>query len=157
MTWSRQKRLDWIFSDFQMRGMVWSERTHARHGLLFTDPWSDRRIAEYALAVPQQILDRPGELSKRLVRNATVGVMPEPARLQATKILPTPLYHAALRGPGGDAARDLLSVPRLEGLQLVDRAELNASFDRFLGGEQVRHDLWWPITAEWWLRTHWGQ
>ncbi len=155
-TWSQQQRFDWIFDDFQMRGMLWSERTYARHGVVFADPWSDRRIAEFALSVPQQILNRPGEVDKRLVREAMAGVMPEPAREQAAKILPTPLFDAALRGPGQAAAWDLLQARNLEALGLVDSARLQASYEGFLGGEKSHHDLWWPMTAEWWLRSYWG-
>ena len=156
-TWSQQRRFDWIFDDFQMRGMLWSERTYARHGLVFADPWSDRRIAEFALSVPQQILNRPGELDKRLVRDAMAAVMPEPARQQAAKILPTPLFEAALRGPGQAAARDLLDADSLEGLGLVDRARLRTGYERFLSGELPPDQLWWAMTAEWWLRAFWGE
>jgi asparagine synthase (glutamine-hydrolysing) len=152
--WSQQRRFDEIFSVFQMRGMLWSERTYARHGLVFADPWSDRRIAEFALSLPQQIVDRPGEAGKRLVRAAMVGVMPEPARLQAKKTPPTALFEAAIRGPGQAAARDLLRATRLEDLGLVNGAELRSGFEHYLGAQERGGDIWRAMAAEWWLRTY---
>jgi asparagine synthase (glutamine-hydrolysing) len=152
--WSQQRRFDEIFSVFQMRGMLWSERTYARHGLVFADPWSDRRIAEFALSLPQQIVDRPGEGGKRLVRAAMAGVMPEPARLQAKKIPATPLFRAAVQGPGQAAARDLLRATRLEDLGLVDGAKLRSGFEHYLGGDEPGGDIWRAMAAEWWLRTY---
>jgi len=37
----------------------------------------------------------------------------------------------------------------------VDPVQLRSSYDRFLRGEPVRHDFWWPLTLEMWLRAHW--
>jgi asparagine synthase (glutamine-hydrolysing) len=100
--YARRFRHGLVFMPVHMRGMVWSERTHAAFGLGFVDPWSDRRLAEFVVAMPQAVLDRPGELRKRLVREAMRGIMPEELRRGAAKIVPTPLYHRALRETGVD-------------------------------------------------------
>jgi asparagine synthase (glutamine-hydrolysing) len=55
-----------IGAPLHMRGVVWSERSYARYGLGFADPWSDRRLAEFAMTVPQQVLTRPGRTEKRV-------------------------------------------------------------------------------------------
>lgn len=70
--------------------------TGARHGLAAADPWSDRRLVEFAAAVPPAALCQLGE-TKWVAREAMRGVMPEAARSSAQKINPHPLYEHALK------------------------------------------------------------
>jgi asparagine synthase (glutamine-hydrolysing) len=99
----RKWRYEMIFAYMHMRGMVWSERTFARFGINFADPWSDRRLVSFVLAIPTEMINHPSEY-KRLTRNAMRGIMPESARQQVRKILPSPYYLSAIR----EKARDTI-------------------------------------------------
>jgi hypothetical protein len=63
---------------FRFRGLldpIPQERLRARYGMTFADPWADRRVVEFVLAVPPWRLQRPSE-PKRLARLALGGLLP---------------------------------------------------------------------------------
>src|SRR5690606_5163610 len=67
LTGARRARYLEIFRPLQMRNLLWDERLSARAGLAFADPWSDRRLVEFVLAVPPWVVQRMSE-PKRLAR-----------------------------------------------------------------------------------------
>ena len=84
---ARRKRYQTIFSPSNTPDVVSWERSNSRFGLGDIDPFSDRRIVSFVLAVPERVLARAGE-SKLLLRRSMRGIMPEEARRAAGKILP---------------------------------------------------------------------
>jgi asparagine synthase (glutamine-hydrolysing) len=150
---ARQMRYSLIFTFMHMRGMVWSERSWARYGLGFADPWSDRRLAEFVLAVPQWRIQRVGE-SKRIARLAMRGLMPEQVRRKTAKIAPTPLYHRALREQARGTILNLLTNSWAGARGYLDEGVLRDYFERFVRGESERPEFWWSFTLEMWLRQH---
>lgn len=153
--YARRERYRLLFLPMHMRGMVWSERTNAAFGLGFVDPWSDRRLAEFVLAVPQAVLNRPGELDKRLVREAMRGIMPEDFRRAAAKIVPQPLFDRALRRDAADTIRHLLTDMEADRRGYLDGEALRAHYDDVVEGGRAHVTLWWAITLEMWLRRYW--
>jgi asparagine synthase (glutamine-hydrolysing) len=153
--YSRRMRYEYIFTLMHMRGMVWSERTYAKFGQCFADPWSDRRIASFALAVPQQVLNRPGELNKRLVRQAMQGIMPEPVRQAARKIVPSPVYQRALKEQAKDTVRMLIRDSRAALHGYIDEKLFGEHYEALLNGGRQHHCFWWTLTLEMWLRECW--
>ena len=150
---ARRMRYELIFTPMHLRGMVWSERSWARYGLSFADPWSDRRLAEFVLAVPQWRIQRVGE-SKRIARLAMRGLMPEQVRQRAAKIVPTPLYHRALREQARGTVLDLLTGSRAAASGYLDEGALRDYYERYARGELDRPEFWWSLTLEMWLRQH---
>lgn len=138
-----------IFTLLQMRVAVWLNRTYARAGLVSADPFSDRRVAALALAVPQMLLDRP---DKPLLRLAMSGVMPEPARTAATKTLPTPLYHRGLSQGGRHLIVHLLDTSRAAQAGWVDGGAALASYRDYLATGRDDPLLWQLVSLELWLR-----
>jgi asparagine synthase (glutamine-hydrolysing) len=153
---SYRQRYGLIFAFMHMRGVVWSERTQARFGLGFADPWSDRRLATFVLAIPQQVLDRPGELNKRLPRQAMRGIMPESVRQNARKIVPSPLYKRALREQARGTILDLITDSKAGGCGYIDEPALRAHYEAICRGEPDHAHFWWALTLEMWLRQHWS-
>jgi asparagine synthase (glutamine-hydrolysing) len=151
---ARRRRHDMIFTPLHLRGVAWSERTYARYGVSFADPFSDRRVVELALALPQSVINRPGDQSKPLMRAAMAGVMPERARADADKILPLPLYERGLRRQAA-LVRELLAHPQVEARGWVDGPVLREHYERWLQGGALRPEFWWTLQVEIWLRTHW--
>jgi len=153
-TWAVRRAL--VFSPMLMRGVVWSERTNARFGLGFADPWSDRRLASFVLAIPQQVIDRPGSSQKRLVREAMRGIMPEEVRRASAKILPTPLFQRAMRHEAVDTILGLIADAQVVERGYVDGAALQAAYAEVRAGTRDGSDLWPVLALEMWLRRYWS-
>ncbi len=151
----RHKRYASIFAPMHIRGMVWSDRTQARFGIGFADPWSDRRIAEFALAVPQRVLNRTGD-NKRLVRRAMDGVMPEETLGAIRKITPYPLYMRSLKQREQATVRNLLTNMQAASHGFIDETGLRKQYDTICVGGPEHPGFWWSVCIEMWLRAHWA-
>jgi asparagine synthase (glutamine-hydrolysing) len=136
-----------------VRSAVKKERDAARHGLGYADPWSDRRLAEFVLAVPPWIVQRRCE-PKALARASMHGLMPEAARRAAGKTIPETLFDRGFLERGAGTVRELLTDMELERHGLIDARALTATYDTWLAGTMPRHDVWWPLSLEMWFRAH---
>lgn len=151
---ARRARYDRVFFFRGIRDPGLHERRAARHGLTVIDPFSDARIARYVMAVPGWILQRPSE-PKRLLRRALRGVMPDEALRSSRKAEPSALFKRGFRERSRDVVRDLLTDTELARRGFVDESALRSQYEAYLAGGPVRHDFWWPLTLEMWLRRYW--
>jgi asparagine synthase (glutamine-hydrolysing) len=153
---ARNERYGAIFMPMHMRVAAWGDRLYSRYGLADADPWGDRRIASFVLAVPQSAINRAGE-NKRLVRRSMSGVMPEEVRQAARKCSPGPLYHRAIKEQARDTVLALIRESRAGACGYVDDRALTAYYEAFRR-EQIREDhrFWYTLTLEMWLRQHWS-
>ncbi len=149
-----QLRYERIFSFPGIRIAVAGERRRAVRGLGFADPWSDVRIARFILSVPQWMVHRVTE-PKRLAREGLRGVVPEKVRMRTGKTIPHGLFERGLMDRAVPTVRKLLRSSMAAELGLLDVDRLRLEFEAFLEGKTPRHDFWWPLTAEFWLRQHW--
>ncbi len=154
-SFTRHKRYQIVFTALQMRAVIWSERTHAHFGLGYADPWSDRRIATFVLAVPQQVINRLGETHKRLSRQALRGIMPEKVLQSAGKTSPKPFYIKAIRKWAKDTVLDLITEPRAAAHGYINETILRKHFESICRGEPDHHCFWHVLTLEMWLRKYW--
>ena len=150
LSYARRQRYLAVFSPFHMHTAEWQWRTHVHYGLTHADPWSDRRLVEFALAIPQWVLNRPSQ-HKGLVRRAMAGIMPEPARRAARKVSPEPLLDEALRERERRTVEGLVTDPRAALLGLVNSDALKVAFEGYLEGA-AEPLLWHTLSLEWWLR-----
>ena len=65
-------------------------------------------------------------------------------------------FHRGLKDQEIPAIQDLLRDPLSAKVGLVDAGRLRQQYDAFLAGKPVPHDFWWPLSAEFWLRAHFG-
>jgi asparagine synthase (glutamine-hydrolysing) len=144
-------RYRYVFTPMHLRGVAWSERTYARYGLGFADPFSDRRLVELVVALPQAALNRPGDPSKPLMREAVRGLMPEAARLASAKVDPSPLFESSL-ARRSELVRALLTAPLVEQRGWVDAAALLDHYEAWLSGGSMDPRFWWALQTELWLR-----
>jgi asparagine synthase (glutamine-hydrolysing) len=151
---TRGLRFDWVFTQLHLRGMAWSERSYAEQGLVFADPFGDRRLVEFVLAVPQAALTTPGDNGKPLMRAAMRGILPEPARRGARKVVPEPLFDRGLSRDGASTVRQLLDCMQAEERGWLDAAVLRGHHDRYLDGALLAPTFWRALVVEWWLRTY---
>jgi asparagine synthase (glutamine-hydrolysing) len=152
---ARHMRYGRIWSFGPSRLLLLYERLRARFGQGFADPWSDRRLAEFVLAVPQWRVQRVGE-SKRIARQAMRGVMPEQVRQEAGKIEPVSLFDLGFKERAKDTVLDLSTDTQAAARGYLDEKVLRGYYESFLRNEPVQHDFWWPLTLEMWLRRYWS-
>jgi asparagine synthase (glutamine-hydrolysing) len=149
---ARKSRYRAITMPFQMQVMTWSERSWARHGLEFADPWSDVRLARFALSVPQRVLNRVGE-DKRLVRRAMDGLVPDDALRRMGKVSPAPLLYRALRQEEVATMEDLLTDMEAARRGWLREEALRAHYREIREGDDMHPHFWSAVNLEMWLRA----
>lgn len=147
-------RYSHIFTEIHMHGMIWSERTNARLGVGFADVWSDRRLAEFILSIPQYMVHRVHD-QKLIVRRAMTGVMPSEALAGIRKVSPQPLYIKALRKKALHIVRDLSKDMLSAKAGYIDEDIFHREMEKLINGQIVMFDLWGALSLEMWLRRYW--
>jgi len=92
----RKRRYRTIMVPLQRRVSTWAERLHSQHRVACADPWADRRLIEYIMAIPQEQICRHGQ-NKHITREAMRGIMPREAWKSLSKVSLSPLYDNALK------------------------------------------------------------
>jgi len=152
---ARAARYQRIFARVGMLDPVPFARDCQRFGLELRNPWSDRRLASFVLAVPQWVVQRPSE-PKRIVRRAMRGIMPDAALRGASKIEPAALFERGFSERARETALDLLTNGQLAARGFVDEAALRSNYEAVHRGDGRGHDPWWALTMEMWLRRYWS-
>ena len=150
---ARSERHEAIFLPIHMRGVAFSERSHARFGQGFADPWSDRRLVEFVLAIPQRLLNRVDE-SKRLTRMAMTGIIPGKVLGRIDKILPTPLFHRGFRQRETARVMELFNGSRAATRGWIDEQAFTSAYRDYLASGEHSPLHWAAVTVEMWLRRH---
>ena len=150
----RKQRYEALFLPLHMQVARLTERVAARHDLTTADPWSDRRLVEFAFAVPPDVLCRRGQ-NKWIVRTAMDGLMPEPARTRAQKVDPHPLQDHALKEQVRPVIEKLLSEwPAEHEPDLVDPHRLRRYYEQYRADREEDHRFWYALTFGLWLDQH---
>lgn len=144
-----------IFMPQGARIAVLRERTRARRGMAFADPFSDRRLVELVLSMPQWLVQRR-EQPKRILRSAMVGVMPEQARTSARKTIPYGLFDRGFTDRALPVVQDLLTESRAAEHGWLDADAALAVHQEYVRTGDSHWDFWWPLTVEMWLRRWWS-
>ncbi len=150
----RRKRYQAAFSPVSTQDIVGWERNNARFGLGDADPYSDRRIVSFVIAVPPRVLNRAGEL-KLLVRRSMRGFMPEEVRRVAGKIRPGPLLETGIKQRAWETVQDLITEPRAEAYEFIDARAFTGHLEAYRRGEHRQLYFWFTLALEMWLRAYW--
>lgn len=134
-----------------MRTASLRERRGAYHGLGYADPWSDRRIASFVLAIPQTVVQSVQE-PKQLAKRAMQGMMPEQVRQPYQKVTPQVLYEEGLK-QARDVVLDLITRSQAAARGYVDEKALHRHYEALVRHD-YKYDLWWPLTLEMWMRQY---
>lgn len=133
---------------------VEAERSMARVGLVSADPYADRRLAQFVLALPAwQVQRRTAQ--KRLARGALDGIVPAEVRLSARKSIPHRLYDRGMRERATRTIDRLLTSPIAAEHGWIDAQAVREAHEAYRQAGQVPYDYWWVLTTEWWLRRWW--
>ena len=123
------------------------ERTNARFGIEERHPYYDRRVVEFALAIPEEQRWRYDEI-KFVLRQAMRNLLPESIRQRRSKADFTHLYSAALGSVaiGNEKAFEKLAIASLG---WVSAEELRLMYQRmgrlYSHGDQGYWSYIWPL------------
>jgi len=144
-------------SAWQSHMLEMEDRTAASFGLEERHPFLDRRIAEFALAIPEEQRWR-GRYPKYVLRQAMKGLLPESVRTRTTKADFSHAFADVLTTLGSRGFFDHLAI---EAMQWVDGGRIRLMYDE-LARLYARHDnrylawtwpLWMVVGIECWFRT----
>ncbi len=136
------------------RAVHWLERRGTPFGLACRHPFLDRRLAEYVLAIPQELFVRGG-LGKALLRQAMAGRLPECVLRRVDKTRLTRSVAETLREPG--ARQEVLAALDLResaGRGMIVAEALRTAWQRFAAGgpDMVGYEMLRAVQFELWLR-----
>ena len=146
-----------LIDGFETHANEFADRAIASTRQEHRDPFDDRRVVEFALALPED-QRRRGGLTKYVLRSAMAGLMPESVRSRRNKAEFSHVFYEELRVQGGLA---LFTGTVLEDLGWIDGKQVRAMYEqidrwyRSPDGSLPRHlwSLWTLASVERWLRV----
>jgi asparagine synthase (glutamine-hydrolysing) len=139
---------DYLVNDI----LVKSDRMSMAHGLEVRAPFLDADLAEFALALPDQLKagrSGPGKRVLRALAEKTYGVNLAGARKQGFSIP----VHEWLRGPARPLVDDLLSPASLEAVPVLDGPAIARVTAQHLSGQRAYGwELWGLMVLVAWHR-----
>lgn len=137
-------------------------RAEDRHTTAFDlqrfDPFFDHRLVEYMFRIPGDLKIRDG-VTKRLLREAMRGVLPEETRSRVKKTGWNAPAHLWFCGAGAEPLADLVRSSRFRERGIYDLDEVDRLFaehQRIVAGNEVRENhmmfFWQLVNLELWLQ-----
>jgi asparagine synthase (glutamine-hydrolysing) len=151
---ARTERFRRVFDAHAARLATVANRVQARHGMAYAEPFADRRLIEFVLALPQWQVQRRGR-PKTLLRDAMIGILPDEIRGRLEKRLPTGLYERGMRDREVATVRSLLADSRAAHAGWLDAGAVRDVYEAYLRTGRMGAEIWWPLTVEMWLRRWW--
>ena len=136
------------------QGIAAARQLYNRHNLEAIDPFLDRRLVEFALAIPADQLGRPHR-SKWVLRQAMQSDLPALVRERTDKTSLAPLLDKGLLRREQSAVRAILSQPQIVRRQFVRADWLRRALAFGPDWPQNRAFLWLCLSLELWLRRFW--
>ncbi len=152
---ARQATREYFLQTPWDRSSHWYDQHAAAFGIEVRHPFLDRRLIEFLVSIPPAQIYKV-DLSKRLLRHAMAGLLPEAVRLRRAKTHLNTFLDFSLGGGRRDRIERLLASPLATDLGILDRKHLLAAYKRSQDGGSVAFDLhlWNPIALEVWLREY---
>ncbi len=117
-------------------------------------PFLDHRLVEFLFAIPVDQIIRQ-TTTKFILRNATVGVLPEEIRLRKDKLGFAPPEALWMRGPLRTWLGDTLRSTRFRQRGWLDSKIVDRVIQGFFEGRDVWHSLVWRwVCLEIWAQTY---
>jgi asparagine synthase (glutamine-hydrolysing) len=130
----------------------YGDRNSMAHSREVRLPFCDHRLAEFALGLPARH-HMGGAQTKRLLREAMRGILPEPVRTRWNKQGFVPPQAQWLRGPLMRLAEDTVANEAFGQEGLWDPAWWRAALRRFRAGDEaLAATLWRPMIEASWRR-----
>lgn len=147
-----RQRYDTLFvSSFSQSAAV--RYQYNQCGMEVLEPYRDRRLVEFVLAVPAYVLGQPGNY-RRLHREAMTGLLPEEVRLRPRRTTFAPLIEKGLERERA-AIRRLMTKPLVVERGYIRGDWLQTQLDGEIENLVDRSLLLRSICLELWLQRYW--
>ncbi|HSH02525.1 MAG TPA: asparagine synthase-related protein [Anaerolineae bacterium] len=125
---------------------------HAYFGVQIRSPFSDRRLVDFILTVPPQLIWQQG-LSRYILRLSLTGLVPDSILKRTTKAGFSPLFHRGFMEKERDIVEKWLLDSKLSSQQLVSPQRWHQMWQKYWSGDsQQLKRLIWPLAVDLWLR-----
>ncbi len=146
----------WLDDGGQAHGNEIGERSAAWRGIEEREPFSDRRLVEYALALPDEQL-RAWESGKYLLRHAMTGLVPEAVLTRPDAASFTHVFCEDLQHQGGERLFEDMTLASLGWVDGNAICQLYRDMNhRYVTGDPASYrntcQLWLLVSIERWLR-----
>jgi asparagine synthase (glutamine-hydrolysing) len=126
---------------------------YGHFGVEMRQPFLDRRVVEWALAVPPYQFGEAG-LLKAPMRRALKHLMPQAILCRSDKANYMYYWDLGVRHRERDRIRSMLQSPISAERGYIDARRLRAEYERYCHGAAIdRRQLWHALTLESWLRN----
>jgi asparagine synthase (glutamine-hydrolysing) len=144
----------WLFTRGSLPALLrYEDRNSMAFGVEARVPFLDYRLVEYVFRAPNALRLQDG-LGKRVLREATRGLIPEAVRRRRDKIGFNTPEVAWLRGPARETTERILGSPSLARRGYLRPQVVRDLTAQFMGGAPVSAALIWRwLNLELWLRT----
>ena len=135
------------------------DRNSTAAGLVHVDPFMDRRLAEFMFGVPGGLKIHDG-VTKRLLRDATQGLLPEETRTRIKKTGWNAPAHLWFTGDSASGVRELVRSPSFVTRGIYDAPKVEKLLDEHeriidRGEQRDNHMMffWQLVNLELWLQA----
>lgn len=142
-----------LFHTGYAAGVCGYNRLAWEFGLVFLFPYFDRRVVEFALALPTSQVGLPG-YSRRILRNATRDILPEKVRQRASKTSFVDLSDQGIYSNSWSKIGEILTHPQVVARGWVSQDWLSHELARETR-TQEGYVFWLVLCLELWLRHEW--
>jgi asparagine synthase (glutamine-hydrolysing) len=130
------------------------DRCSMAHGVECRMPFMDYRIVEFIFSLPPES-KVGGGYTKKILREAMKGIVPDKIRLEKTKIGFNAPIVDWFRGPLKDFMLEQMSKPEFITSKYFDGEKIKKDFDHFLNVFNPQWDdawkFWPPVHLTWWM------
>ncbi len=152
-TWRRYQGLvDYTSAE----GLALLRQLGLAYGVEYAHPFYDRRLAEFALSIPADMLGVPHR-TKRLLRDAMQCYAPDTAWERHGKTSLVPLLERGLLDRERDAVASLMARPQIVEREYIRREWLDEQLGARHRWASDGYLLWVCICLEIWLNHNWPQ
>lgn len=136
------------------QGIAATRHQYNQHGMEIVQPYYDRRLVEFVMAVPAYVLGRQG-YSRLLQRQAMIGHLPEAVWRRAQRTTFQPLMRKGLRDKESDTVKSILNDSQIVKRQYVREDWLQEHLRMPYESTPEWAFIWNCISLELWLQRYW--
>jgi asparagine synthase (glutamine-hydrolysing) len=137
------------------QGLAAARHWYNRHGLELAMPYYDRRLVEFVLAIPADVLGRPQQ-DRLLPRLALKGLVPDSILRRREQTSFVPLRNKGLLDKEKETVQRILTDPLVVKREYIDGEWLQKQKQKKLDMSPGGIMLWTAISLELWLQRYWS-
>jgi asparagine synthase (glutamine-hydrolysing) len=150
----QQARYSAMFQSGFPEGFTAYQDLARRNGMQYTFPFLDRRLVEFVVGLPSEQIALP-DSSRRVLREAMSGVLPEAVRQRVDKTLFFEVFELGFYGRSFSDIQKLLTQPQIVEREFIRGGWLEGELAGTQGRTQEGLVLWIALSLENWLRKYW--